>query len=209
MKKIPFNNDPFKQSPQFAKFTHRCVKVILFNLDGTESEVKLTWPKVSDWIEDQEIANCYISEMVEHWCMSWIKIKAYQVHLGSVNISGAEQYGISYPIVEIPLNKVYHPQTRTWQDPETIIKSKLRQRQDRAGFIYLKQYSHETQTMSFSFEEASSFAFDASLCDEEAKEFQETIFRAKQEAETKGRNYMSAVFFVRPESGALDYRFND
>jgi hypothetical protein len=207
MKKIPFINDKNRLNPSFAHITQRCVKATLYHLDGSESEVKLTWPKVSDWAEDQEIASGHLSTMIEHWTKHWIQIRAYQVHMGSITDKGKEEYSISYPITEIPLDKVYNPLSSKWEDPKDVLKRQQANQINRKEYKYLRLYDYPNEAPSFNFDKVGCLAFDASLCDDEAAEFQDILFKAKEEADKREIKYSSIIFFVRPESGSLSYRF--
>lgn len=118
MRKIPvFNSGSLPPG-----INNRITKVTLFNLDGSISEIKLTLP-VFGWSgEPQEISQAYLSSYVEHLTVCFLKIHSYQISIGSVDHKGNEVYGIQYERVEIPLNKVYMPDSGTWQDPAQVKK---------------------------------------------------------------------------------------
>lgn len=181
----------------FENWTHRCLKAILYHTNGKETEVKISWPIMTVWSEDQEVANMYISKMVEHWANHFANIFAYQVLLGSISNSGEERYSISYPITNI-LSKEDHVR-------ELPMANHL---QNRAGFQYLKPVIYGNDALVFSYQEVVILAFDATLPDEEVMEFREIMMKAKKEAAEKGKTDDSIEFFVRPESGVLTYRLN-
>lgn len=96
-------------------------KVNLYFLDGTVYPVKLYAPRFTNWLEPQELSNTYLSALIGYWCKYWLKISAYQVFLGTVDPqTGEESYTITYPMQEIPLDKVYMPAdvSGEWIDPE-------------------------------------------------------------------------------------------
>lgn len=194
---------------EFTKWIHRAVKVVLYNLDGTQSEVKLQWPKVSNWGEDQEIASSYLSSMVEHWTQRWIQIRAYQVHMGSVSADGTEHYDISYPLVEIPLDRVYNPGSATWDDPKEVLQLNVSARIERKDFKYLKLYDYQHSAPRLTFDEVGSLAFDASLSDKEAHEFQNALFLGREYARSKNRPATDLIFYVKYDTGELKFYTRD
>lgn len=106
-KQVLTNDNTAELFPHLKQWNQRITKVVLFNLDGTTSEVKLTFPIFSHWGEPSEISQHYLSNLVCDWSRFWIKIRAYQIHLGSIDKDGNEGYSISYAVNEIPLNKIY------------------------------------------------------------------------------------------------------
>lgn len=216
MGNIPFIKDnSFNNEDQFKQWTHRSVKVVLDNLDGTQSEVKLTWPKVSNWGDDAEIANLYISQMIEHWTKLQLKISAYQVFLGSINKDGQEHYSIYYDKIEIPVGKVFMPSKQgigKWVPFKDAAKNAINRESEsakRKGNIYLKPCENGEAVTEFNYNEAIDLAFDATLSNDEAKEFQDEITKAKLAAQRSGLKEETIKFFVRPETGSLGFYFTE
>src|ERR1043165_9275492 len=108
------------------KWKYRITKVVLQNLDGTQHEVKLTFPYLTSNGEMQELTHNYLSGLIDHWSKFWIKIKSYQIFFGSIDNKDNEVWNLDYPPFEIPLNKVFVPNKNyasgTWEKPETILK---------------------------------------------------------------------------------------
>lgn len=111
-----------QHNPAASQWKQRVVKVTLFHLDNTTSEIKLTLPIFSHWIDCTEMAERYLSGYVNQLTQHYLKISAFQVQIGSINDKGAEVYGITYDKEIIPLNKVYVPNYKPfgrWVKPET------------------------------------------------------------------------------------------
>jgi hypothetical protein len=107
MRRIIIHDPNNINDPEFAHIQQRVTKVELNFLDGTTKEMKLYFPYFTAWGEASEITNNYLSALVEHWTRYWLKIKSYQVSLGSVFKDGTEHYMEKYFMQEIPLDKVY------------------------------------------------------------------------------------------------------
>lgn len=103
------------------KFPFRVSLATLFHLDGTTSQVKLTFPNVCFDGEMQELTQQHLSRLICEWTRFFIKIGGYQISLGSIDQDGNEHYSINYQPVEIPLGKIYH--NGKWQAPEDVKKA--------------------------------------------------------------------------------------
>lgn len=121
-------------NPQWKQWKQRVVKVELHQLDGSTQEAKFYFP-IFTWSTDAlELAGLYISEVVRHWTKHYLKIKSFQVRLGSVNNTGKEKYDLCYELEEIPLNKVFVPKypSGKYMRPETVKKREQAQRLKRS-----------------------------------------------------------------------------
>lgn len=127
MKKIvihdPNNIEQHKEiNPRLKQWVERVVKIELHLLDGSIKEAKLTFPLFTFWSDPDELAGTYLSAWINHMTKHFLKLKSFQVHLGSINDKGEEIYSIHYAPDEIPLNKVYVPRQNIkgrWVKPET------------------------------------------------------------------------------------------
>ncbi len=145
MKRIPFINDKdaFEQFPQMKQWRQRIIKAVLYHLDGTTSEMKLTFPVFTAWGEPCEIAGVYMSLFIEDLTTNWLTIKSYQIHTGSVDHKGNEVYTTTYEMNEIPLNKVY---VRTGKAPGRLVSphvAEKRKRNKKELDNYQPQFAHE------------------------------------------------------------------
>ena len=98
------NQKPLIPSNVANPKVQRVTKVIMHNLDGTKSEMRLTFPAVSLWGEMQEATYLYLSQLVEDWSRTFIRISGYEIHLGTIHQDGSETFSIQYHFVEIGAN---------------------------------------------------------------------------------------------------------
>lgn len=94
------------------------VRVKLFHLDGSESEMRLQTPFYTSLTEPLEMASVSISNYIESLTARFIQIRSYQVSFGTVNQKGEEVLPFNYPEVEIPVNKVYY--RGKWVNPNKV-----------------------------------------------------------------------------------------
>lgn len=97
------------ESIDLSQFSHRVTRITLFHLDGTTSNMKFMMPVTTAWGEMQETATVYLQALVENLTRTWIKIRGFQIAMGSIYQNGEEIYSSYYAPVEIPLNKVFIP----------------------------------------------------------------------------------------------------
>lgn len=94
------------------------IKATLYHLNGATSEIKMRVPIYTFWGEPSEMASNCLRDYVNSLTRHFIQISAYQISFGDIYSDGAEDYSVSYPVEEIPLDKVYH--NGEWVNPETI-----------------------------------------------------------------------------------------
>jgi hypothetical protein len=183
--------------PHLNQWKSRVTKVILYNLDGTTSEMKLIFPILSFWSEPQEESQYYLRLLVYQWTESWLNISKFEVHLGSIDHNDVEHYSIKYEPEKIPLNMVWKSSDRSegsWVNRDNI-KPHPELLIDRTNYKYLRPYDVDSEVAPvWKFEDLLQLAFDISLCDAEASEFQEEIKKAKEQ-EAKGKDLQKMIFF--------------
>lgn len=101
------------------------VKITITHIDGSVDDMKLTFPRWTNWLEPHELAAFHLKELVYHLSRHFIRPSQFVASFGTINEDGAEHYSIEGFPIEIPLNKVYDPVKRGWVHPENNTTSPI------------------------------------------------------------------------------------
>lgn len=107
--------------PEFKKIASRVVRLTVWNLNGTTSEMKFYIPVFCWNGDDTDRAGMYLQEWCQEMTKYYLKITAYQIDFGSVLKDGTERFGGHYFLKqEVPLNKVFRTGALAgkWVSPE-------------------------------------------------------------------------------------------
>jgi len=112
--------------PEFKNIKQRIVRLTVWNLDGTTSEMKFYYPPFC-WNGDCENR---VGQHLEEWCREmtrfYLKISHYQVHFGVQYQDGTEEIGgASFMLKEVPEGKIFKTakcNQGKWKTPEQLEK---------------------------------------------------------------------------------------
>ncbi len=124
-KNSPSYTEAFRMQEAAKQFPSKVVKAALHHLDGTTSEVKMTYPNYFPDMQLCEIAAMELKETINRWTRFFIKISSYQISIGSIDVNGNEHYSISYNLTEIPADRIYY--NGRWRTSEFMKKVYLKQ----------------------------------------------------------------------------------
>lgn len=102
------NNANLKEMyPSFNTVTGRFVLLTVWNMDGSTSEMRFSYPPFCFNGDDQNRAGQYLEEWARDMTRFYLQITAYQVHFGTVYNDGSETISSWFHKKEVPLNKVF------------------------------------------------------------------------------------------------------
>ena len=96
------------------------VRCNCFTLDNEVSEIMLTIPRYTSWMEPMEVAAVKIEEIVKYLTSSFTAFKAYQIEIGTIDPDRGFKSTIKYPVKQFPIQEdqqgdytnVYNPAQR-------------------------------------------------------------------------------------------------
>jgi hypothetical protein len=106
----------------------RIVRLTVWNLDGTTSEMKFYFPALfCNNMDDTNSAGRHLAEWCREMTRYYLKISHYKIDFGTVLTDGTEQIGaISFEKQNIPEGKIFKAgkiETGQWMTPQKLKES--------------------------------------------------------------------------------------